>query len=244
MTGWYPRTIPRLRALSEPLSASALRLLLRDPQAFVWNCGLGWRPKEFSYRPLVLDAASFGELVHELIAKSVRRLDSLGGVQKTSTEERVRVVEEAAAAIQAAWPLERAVPPTTLWISTLAKAADLTLHALKVDEDLPHSLDTWTELNFGGAQNPTVPLGPRKFDVRLRDTDIRIVGRIDRLDLAKSGSAARITDYKTSRPELSPNNWCSTGARSSSASSTRQLSGSWCRMSDVSWPGCSTLAVR
>ena len=183
--------------------------------------------------------------MHELIAKSVRRLDSLGGVQKTSTEERVRVVEEAAAAIQAAWPLERAVPPTTLWISTLAKAADLTLHALKVDEDLPHSLDTWTELNLGGAQNPDGTPWPEEIDVRLRDTDIRIVGRIDRLDLAKSGSAARITDYKTSRPELSPDNLVLNGGKGpSSASSTRQLSGSWCRMSDVSWPGCSTLAVR
>ncbi len=187
-----------LRALSEPFSADTLRLLLRDPQAFVWNRGLGWRPKEFSRRPLMLDAASFGELVHELIAKSVRRLDSLGGVQKTSTEERVRVVKEAATAIQEAWPIERAVPPTTLWISILAKAADLTLHALKVDEDLPHSLDTWTELNFGGAQNPDGTPWPEEIDVRLRDTDFRIVGRIDRLDLAKSGSAARITDYKTS----------------------------------------------
>jgi PD-(D/E)XK nuclease superfamily protein len=202
-----------LRALSEPLSANALRLLLRDPQAFVWNRGLGWRPKEFSFRPLVLDAASFGELVHELIAKSVRRLDSLGGVQKTSTEERMRVVEEAAAAIQAAWPLERAVPPATLWISTLAKAADLTLHALKVDEDLPHSLDTWTELNFGGTQNSDGAPWPEEIDVRLRDTPIRIVGRIDRLDLAKSGSAARITDYKTSRPELSPDDLVLNGGK-------------------------------
>lgn len=195
-----------LRALGEPLSATALRLLLRDPQAFIWNRGLGWRPKEFSYRPLALDPASFGELVHELIAISVRRLGSLGGVQKSSTEERERVVEEAAAAIQVVWPLERAVPPTTLWISTLTKAADLTLHALKVDEDLPHSLDTWTELNFGGAQNPDGAPWPEERDVRLRDTDIRIVGRIDRLDLAKSGSAARITDYKTSKPEQSSDN--------------------------------------
>jgi ATP-dependent helicase/DNAse subunit B len=123
------------------------------------------------------------------------------------------VVEEAAAAIQAAWPIERAVPPTTLWISTLAKAADLTLHALKVDEDLPHSLDTWTELNFGGAQNPDGTPWPEEIDVRLRDTDIRIVGRIDRLDLAKSGSAARITDYKTSRPEPSPDDLVLNGGK-------------------------------
>ena len=202
-----------IRALGEPLSAGALRLLLRDPQAFVWNRGLGWRPKEFSRRPIVLDPATFGELVHELIARSVRELDRMGGVQKTSTAERTTVVEHQAAAIQAAWPLERAVPPATLWINTLAKASDLALHALKVDEDLPHTLDTWTELSFGGPENPGGAPWVEEVDVRLPGTDIRIVGRIDRLDLAKSGSAARITDYKTSRPETAPDDLVLNGGK-------------------------------
>ncbi|MEO8756973.1 MAG: PD-(D/E)XK nuclease family protein [Devosia sp.] len=202
-----------LRALEQPLSSTSLRLLLRDPQAFVWHGGLGWRPKEFAHRALVMNAASFGELVHELIALSVRQLDRLGGVQRTSTEERQQVVRGAAAAIEVSWPLERAVPPATLWASTIGKAVDLTLYALKIDEDLPHSLDTWTELNFGGAANPGGAPWSEEQDVVLDGTGVRVIGRIDRLDLAKSGSVARITDYKTSRPELSPNDLVMDGGR-------------------------------
>lgn len=202
-----------LRALEQPMSSTALRLLLRDPQAFVWHRALDWRPKEFTHRPLVLNAASFGELVHELIAASVRQLDRLGGIQKTSTDEREQIVRDAAAAIEAAWPLERAVPPATLWATTIGKAIDLTLHALKIDEDLPHSLDTWTELNFGGAANPGGAPWSEEGDVVLDGTGVRIIGRIDRLDLAKSGSVARITDYKTSKPEGSPDDLVMDGGR-------------------------------
>lgn len=202
-----------LRALEQPLSSTALRLLLRDPQAFVWHRGLDWRPREFAHRPLVLNAASFGEMVHELIAASVRQLDRLGGIQKTTTDDREQVVRDAAAIIEAAWPLERAVPPATLWASTIGKAVDLTLHALKIDEDLPHSLDTWTELNFGGAANPAGAPWPEELDVVLAGTGVRVIGRIDRLDLAKSGSVARITDYKTSKPELSHDDLVMDGGR-------------------------------
>ncbi|WP_256754744.1 PD-(D/E)XK nuclease family protein [Mesorhizobium sp. Mes31] len=202
-----------LRTLEQPLSSIALRLLLRDPQAFMWHRGFDWRPREFAHRPLVLNAASFGELVHELIAASVRQLDRLGGVQKTSTDEREQVVRDAAAGIEAAWPLERAVPPATLWATTIGKAVDLTLHALRIDEDLPHSLNTWTELNFGGATNPAGAPWPEELDVILDGTGVRVIGRIDRLDLAKSGSVARITDYKTSKPELSPDDLVMDGGR-------------------------------
>lgn len=202
-----------LRALEQPLSSTALRLLLRDPQSFIWHCALDWQPKEFSHRPLVLNSASFGELVHELIAASVRQLDRLGGIQRTSTDEREQVVRDAAAVIEAAWPLERAVPPATLWATTIDKAVDLTLHALRVDEDLPHSLDTWTELNFGGAPNPAGAPWHEERDVVLDGIDVRVTGRIDRLDLAKSGSVARITDYKTSKPEGSPDDLVMDGGR-------------------------------
>lgn len=202
-----------LRALEQPLSSTALRLLLRDLQAFVWHRALDWRPREFAHRPLVLNAASYGELVHELIAASVRQLDRLGGVRKTSTDEREQVVRDAAAVIEASWPLERAVPPATLWASTIGKAVDLTLQALKVDEDLPQSLDTWTELNFGGPANPAGAPWPEEPDVVLDGTGVRVIGRIDRLDLAKSGSVARITDYKTSKPELSSDDLVVNGGR-------------------------------
>lgn len=202
-----------LRALELPLSSTAVRLLLRDPQAFVWHRALEWRSRQFTNRPLVLNAASFGELVHELIAASVGQLDRMRGVQKTSIDEREQVVRDAAAVIEASSPLERAVPPTTLWASTISKAVELTLHALKVDEDLPQSLNTWTELNFGGAPNPAGAPWPEERDVVIDGTSVRVIGRIDRLDLAKSGSVARITDYKTTKPDFSHDDLILDGGR-------------------------------
>lgn len=202
-----------LRALQEPMSATALRLLLRDPQAFLWERGLGWRPKEFSRSPLTLDPAAFGELVHEVISLSVRQLDSMGGIQRTSDGEREQVVADVAAAIQQSWPVERAVPPPTLWANTLAKAKALTLHALKVDADLPHSLNSWTELSFGGGRNEETAPWPDDAEVHVQGTGIRVVGRIDRLDLAKSGAAARITDYKTSKPPSNPDDFVMNGGK-------------------------------
>ena len=202
-----------LRALERPMSSTSLQLLLRDPHAFVWACGLGWRPKEFVRNPLTLDSSAFGELVHELISLSVRRLDGMGGVQRTTNEEREQVVTEVAASLQSTWRIERAVPPETLWINTLAKAAGLTLHALKVDEDLPHSLNSWTELSFGGGQNSEPAPWANGAEVRVENTAIRVVGRIDRLDLAKSNAAARITDYKTSKPPSNPDELILDGGR-------------------------------
>ena len=58
---------PRLRkAFDGPLSATSLRLLLRDPIRFVWRYGLGWRQPEEADEPITVDALTFGNLVHEL----------------------------------------------------------------------------------------------------------------------------------------------------------------------------------
>jgi len=188
-----------VRSFERPLTASHLRLLLRDPQAFVWTRCLDWRAKEFSRRPLAIDGAAFGELVHELIAASVRRLDAMGGVQRTSSDEREIAVLAAVEDLDRGWQLERAIPPRSLWNSTLALARRMTLHAIEVDEDLPFSLDSWTEVSFGAANANGAPW-PDDAQVPMEGTPLRLVGRIDRLDLAKTHSAARITDYKTAIP--------------------------------------------
>lgn len=187
------------RSLDKTVTAADLRLLLRDPQAFIWTRSLGWRPKRFGHRLLAMDAAAFGELVHELIATSVARLGAMGGVQRTSTQERENVVQAVSDMLAEDWPSEWPVPPPSLWASTLALARRMTLHAIQVDEDLPTSLDSFTELAFGSANGETAPWA-HNAEVVLAGTSLRLVGRIDRLDLARSGSAARITDYKTGRP--------------------------------------------
>ena len=186
-------------SLEQPATAGALRLLLRDPQAFIWTRGLGWRPKRFVHRLLAIDAAAFGELVHEMIATSVARLDAMGGVQRTSTQERENVVQAVSDALQEDWPAQRPVPPLSLWESTLALARRMALHAIEVDEALPTTLDSFVELAFGSANAGAAPWADDAV-VTLAGTPLRLIGRIDRLDLAKSSSAARITDYKTGRP--------------------------------------------
>lgn len=188
------------QSLDHTVTAGDLRLLLRDPQAFVWRRSLGWRPKRFGHRLLAIDAAAFGELVHEMIARSVERLDAMGGVQRTSTQERENVVDSVSDALAEDWPSLRPTPPPSLWASTLALARRMTLHAIQVDEELPTSLDSFTELAFGSANGETIAPWADNTEVVLAGTSLRLVGRIDRLDLAKSGSAARITDYKTGRP--------------------------------------------
>lgn len=188
------------RSLDKTMTAGDLRLLLRDPQAFVWTRILGWRPKRFGHRLLAIDAAAFGELVHEMIAKSVHYLDAMGGVQRTSTEEREKVVHSVSDALAEDWPSQRPVPPQSLWASTLALARRMTLHAIQVDEDLPTSLISFTELAFGSADGGAASPWADNTEVVLAGPSLRLVGRIDRLDLAKSGSVARITDYKTGRP--------------------------------------------
>jgi hypothetical protein len=134
-----------------------------------------------------------------MIATSVARLDAMGGVQGTSGQERENVVQAVSDAIGDEWPSQRPVPPPCLWASTLAMARRMTLYAIQVDEALPASLDSFTELAFGSANSGTAPWAD-EVQVLLAGTPLRLVGRIDRLDLAKSGSVARITDYKTGRP--------------------------------------------
>lgn len=186
------------RALSHVHSATSLRMMLRDPQAFVWAYGLGWWPRELELRPLSLDARSFGELVHEILAIGVRRMDATGGVQSTTSDQRREAFVAAAEVIDQTWPLVRAVPPGLLWRSALAAAQQMAFGALAADDDGPQRIRTWTELSFGDA--PREPNAPWEYQpVRLPGTDIAVHGRIDRLDLADNRSAVRITDYKTGR---------------------------------------------
>ncbi len=63
------------RAVAEVQSATSLRLMLRDPLAFIWRYALGWRSTIEDDQPLSLDARTFGELVHELLKQTVDALE-------------------------------------------------------------------------------------------------------------------------------------------------------------------------
>lgn len=186
------------KAVERVHSATSLRLLLRDPQAFVWAYAMEWWASQLEPRPLELDPAAFGDLVHEILAEGIRLMDKYGGVQRASSTEREDALTAAAAQIVAAWPSLRAVPPAVIWKSTVTSARALASHALEVDAALPQSIRSWTELPFGKL--PSLAEAPWKGEdpVILPGTEIRVHGRIDRLDLANNRVATRITDYKTS----------------------------------------------
>ena len=66
--GLVGRTHPRLqKVFRQAMSATSLKLLLRDPIRFVWRYAFGWRQPEESEEPLTLDALDFGILVHEIL---------------------------------------------------------------------------------------------------------------------------------------------------------------------------------
>lgn len=190
------------KAVERIHSATSLRLLLRDGQAFVWAYAMGWWANRLEARPLELDAAAFGDLVHEMIAAAIRLLDTQGGVQRASSSEREEALAAAAAQIAISWPSQRGVPPAVIWNGTVATAQALAKHALEVDAELPQNIRSWTELAFGKV--PTMTGAPWKGEdpVVLPGTGIRVHGRIDRLDLADTRVATRITDYKTSPKPL------------------------------------------
>ncbi len=59
---------PRLRKVFDrPMSATSLKLLLRDPIRFVWRYALGWKQPDPAEEPITLDALAFGSLVHEVL---------------------------------------------------------------------------------------------------------------------------------------------------------------------------------
>lgn len=189
-----------LRAIAEIQSATSLRLMLRDPLAFVWRYALGWRSTVEDEQPLSLDARSFGELVHELLKRTVDRLEPSPGYSHATRHEIESALAEAVAITSVQWPLERSTPPLLLWQHTLQAGARLALKALTLDESFQPGTRSWTELGFGQVDpdftGVDLPWSPHA-EVHIPGTSVRVRGRIDRLDLNSAGDAVRVSDYKT-----------------------------------------------
>jgi len=188
------------RAIDQVQSATSLRLMLRDPLAFVWRYALGWHSVPHDIQPLVLDARTYGQLVHEILKRAVDALElSHHGYARATVQEIEAALAEAVASTGESWPLDRSVPPRMLWQHILEAAAQLALKALTLDETLPDTR-SWTELAFGrdnddGALD-NVPWPP-SASVVIPGTNIRVRGSIDRLDINAVGNAVRVSDYKT-----------------------------------------------
>ena len=182
-------------ALDREQSATSARRLLRDPLGFVWAYALGWRAAPAHADLLTLDAPTFGELVHELIRRTVQDLEPEPGLNRASTGEIEAALQRAAATVLAHWPAQRPVPPPLLWQRTVESAARLALGGLLLDDELMVGTRSFSEVPFGrkaeDESHPWVATGPVSLG------GLRFGGRIDRLDLRGDGVAARVTDYKS-----------------------------------------------
>ena len=187
-------------AIGKIQSAASLQLMLRDPLAFVWRYALGWRAAPEDDQPLTLEPRTYGELVHELLKATVDRLEPAPGFGRASRQEIEAALAASGERVRADWPLQRAVPPALLWQHTVDAAARLALTALTLDQAFQPDTRSFTELAFGrdGESSGSTDLPWRPdAEVVIPGTDVRVQGRIDRLDLRGDGRAARVSDYKT-----------------------------------------------
>ncbi|WP_316228525.1 PD-(D/E)XK nuclease family protein [Bradyrhizobium sp. SZCCHNR2023] len=189
------------RAIAQVQSATSLRLMLRDPLAFVWRYALGWRSLVEDEQPLSLDARAFGELVHEMLKRTVDALEPDPGYVRAARHQIENALDAASAAIAAQWSIERSIPPVLLWRHTLAAARDLALKALTLDEAFQPVTRSWTELAFGREDDGTIPAGdllwPPTGKVIIPGAGLRIRGSIDRVDFNSAHNGVRVSDYKT-----------------------------------------------
>jgi PD-(D/E)XK nuclease superfamily len=189
------------RAIAQVQSATSLRLMLRDPLAFVWRYALGWRSPVEDEQPLSLDARAFGELVHEMLKRTVDALEPKPGYVGAARHEIENALDAASTAIGAQWPVERSTPPFLLWRHTLAAARDLALKALTLDEAWQPTTRSWTELAFGLEEYETHAAGdllwPPTAQVVIPGAEMRIRGSIDRVDFNGAHNGVRVSDYKT-----------------------------------------------
>jgi hypothetical protein len=144
-------------------TATSLKRLARDPLGFVWRYALGMRSVPLAQRPLALDALMFGELVHELLRRTVDALEPDPGFVRASRDQIEIALSAAADQVRVEWPLERPVPPRLLWAHTLDEAVKRSLRGLTVDESFQSGTRSWTELAFGdGLTDGDAPWGGMK----------------------------------------------------------------------------------
>jgi hypothetical protein len=182
--------------------------MARDPLGFLWRYAIDMRPVALAEMPLALDPLAFGELVHELLARTIDALEPTPGFVRASRDEIEFALNGAVDHVGRQWPLERAVPPTLLWKHSLDEATRRGLRGLTVDERFEADTTSWSEVGFGLATAPEGVRAPWPLggEILVGMTKLRLSGRIDRVDFAAGGRAVRISDYKTGKPPRRPEN--------------------------------------
>lgn len=187
-------------------SASSLKLLLRNPQGFVWKYAFHWEASEVGSEPLVLDALDFGNLVHHTLDLALQELEAAGGLSAADEAAITTAVRHALDRAVVEWETDQAVPPALIWRHTLEDVAGTSINALSFGSQTLPGARAYGEVPFGGMEPKSGGAIPwdATAPVTIPGTDFQIGGYIDRLDLAPDGSQAIVRDYKTGRAPRNP----------------------------------------
>ncbi len=198
-----------LRSLARRHSATSLKLLLRNPHAFVARYALGWQQPSPQQELLKLEPVDRGSLLHDLLEAAVDRLSDETGRLSTDPSTVNAVLTAVSAEVGAAWAAQRPVPPPALWAAELATIRSWAVAALIYPLESFPTQRSYAEVRFGDpAVADAAPLtGPwdSSATVILPGTDLRLRGVIDRLDLDPVGKRVRVVDYKSGQPAKEDN---------------------------------------
>lgn len=191
-----------LAILDRTQSASSLQRLLRNPLGFVWVYAFGWRQPQSSAEPIMLEALEAGDLVHMVLDRALRDLETGGGLASANTGDIGGAAARATQSVAADWENERPVPPAVIWRRTLDDVRLLAERALSYRVDLLPDARSYGEVPFGGSlpkSDAALPWDP-STKVIIPDSGFSIAGYIDRLDISGDGKRVLVRDYKTGRP--------------------------------------------
>jgi hypothetical protein len=155
----------------------------------------------------------FGELVHELLRRTIDALEPNPGFVRASRDEIEIALSAARDEVREQWPIERAVPPSLLWFHTLEEAMRRSLRGLTIDESFQAGTRSWTELEFGTDGSVRVDAPWQDRAVVIGQAKLRLGGRMDRVDLGAGGDRIRISDYKTGATPANASNIVLDGGR-------------------------------
>lgn len=194
---------PRIAAvLANSQSATSLRKLLRDPLGFVWSYGLGFEAPEYEDEPLLLDPRQFGNIVHDILRRTVEHLAREGGFAKVSQRKLFKAIEDARLDVGGLVETSQPVPPALIWFQTMDTAEAFAKAALSrpMPEDVS-DVRSFAEVAFGKEPKWINADRPWEQDVTVTipGTDIAVRGVIDRLDIANGGRRTFVVDYKSGK---------------------------------------------
>jgi hypothetical protein len=188
-----------LEALSRPMSASTVKLLLTNPIGWMFGEVLSLNEPDPEDEPFELNHLAFGNFVHSVIETAVKSLELAGGMAQAEESIIRDACGVAAAEVAQRFELENPVPPAQLWRLTVDQARWMAQEALIPSVLGPLSgQKSWAEVPFGKVGHDSSGL-PWDCGSRVLIGGVAITGKVDRLDLSSDGKSARVIDWKTGR---------------------------------------------